>query len=166
MAVITVSEVKTLLQISDSSKDALITALIPMVQDEVIEYCNYGFGTDLDPVAEDWPSGIKIPVAKMIGYNMAQMSGGGASIGLQSETQGGYSYQREGSNGSGSQVSGGYPPSIYTSLDKWRRVSVKNPQKLTQFRDRRLLTLQQIASGGARYFVPGQPIDEDEIVIQ
>lgn len=37
------SEIKTLLQISDSTKDTLIDALIPIVQDEIVEYCGNHF---------------------------------------------------------------------------------------------------------------------------
>jgi len=37
------TEIKTLLQISDSTKDTLIDALIPIVQDEIVEYCNSHF---------------------------------------------------------------------------------------------------------------------------
>lgn len=43
MAIITLAEVKTLLQISDSSKDSLITALIPIVQSFITSYCNNYF---------------------------------------------------------------------------------------------------------------------------
>ena len=43
MAIITLTEVKNLLQISDSSKDSLISALIPIVQSYVTSYCNNYF---------------------------------------------------------------------------------------------------------------------------
>jgi hypothetical protein len=41
--IITVAEAKTLLQIGDSSKDALLAALIPLIQGKVVRYCNNSF---------------------------------------------------------------------------------------------------------------------------
>lgn len=152
MAIITLTEVKTFLQISGTAKDALITALIPEVQSEFIELNHYGFGTDLTPPVEDWPDGCKLPVSQAIGYLMASMTG---SVGLKSESQGGYSYTKEDLGDSG------YPKSIEKSLTKWRRVSVKNPQLMTQFRDRRLLTLKQLSDGVQVYDLPGVPIKLD-----
>ncbi len=43
MAIITLSEVKSLLQISDSSKDTIINTLIPIVQKRVMRYCRNSF---------------------------------------------------------------------------------------------------------------------------
>lgn len=37
------TEIKGLLQITDSSKDAIIDLLIPVVQDEIVDYCNSHF---------------------------------------------------------------------------------------------------------------------------
>jgi hypothetical protein len=39
----TLDEIKLLLQITDSSQDALITALIPICEDYLIDYCNNSF---------------------------------------------------------------------------------------------------------------------------
>ena len=39
----TLAEIKTLLGITDTSKDAQITALIPMVENDVLQYCNNSF---------------------------------------------------------------------------------------------------------------------------
>lgn len=41
--IITVAEAKTLLQLGDTSKDALLTALIPLVQNRIVRYCNNSF---------------------------------------------------------------------------------------------------------------------------
>ncbi len=43
MPIITLADVKSLLQITDTSKDALITTLIPIVQDKVVRYCHNTF---------------------------------------------------------------------------------------------------------------------------
>ena len=39
----TLAEIKVLLGISDTSKDAQITALIPLVEDDLLTYCNNPF---------------------------------------------------------------------------------------------------------------------------
>lgn len=43
MAIVTSTEVKTLLQISGSTYDTLIETLIPIIQDEIVQYCNNPF---------------------------------------------------------------------------------------------------------------------------
>jgi uncharacterized repeat protein (TIGR02543 family) len=148
-------EVKTLLQITGTTKDDLIAMLIPIVQDDIILYTNNLFA-DEDGVS-DWPQGIKLPAAEMIGYQMAVMSGGGASIGMQSESQGGYSYSR----GSGPEVKGesGYPVSIEKKLNKWRLVKVVYTQILTQYRERRLQRAEALAESYPPQFnQPGVPL--------
>jgi hypothetical protein len=37
------TQIKTLLQITDTSKDSLIDELLPIVQDEILDYCNSHF---------------------------------------------------------------------------------------------------------------------------
>lgn len=60
--VITLSKTKTLLQISDTSRDSLIESLIPLVEQAIVDYCNNYF------IDEDVSlNGIKIPKAYM--YN-------------------------------------------------------------------------------------------------
>lgn len=55
------SEIKTLLQITDTSKDSLIDALIPIVQDEIVEYCNSHFSrTILNTDNEEFDGGDTI----------------------------------------------------------------------------------------------------------
>lgn len=126
MAVITLSEVKVFLQIGDTSKDALITALIPQVEEAIKEYCNVAF---VDP----WPVGLKLPAALMIGHDMAAMSGGGTSIGLQSESQGDYSYSRgTGTNGANQ---GSYPDVVLKRLDPYKVSRVHFSTVQTQPRD-------------------------------
>jgi hypothetical protein len=83
MAVITLSEVKVFLQIGDTSKDALITALIPIVEDEIKAYTNQEW-------ADPWPVWMKIPVAELINVQLQTPTNG-----MKSESQGGYSYTRE-----------------------------------------------------------------------
>lgn len=153
MAIITLDKYKTLAGISGTSQDDRIEALIPVVQDDVIAICNYDFGAGTS--TEAWPVGMQIYVVQMIGYLLSTLGG---SVGMNSETQGGYSYTKDaiGVNG--------YPVGVEKGLGKFTRVSAKKTQAATQFRDRRLLTLRRLAEGGNRYFVPGVPIDEANTV--
>lgn len=154
MAIINLETVKVLLQISGTSKDELIETLIPMVQDDVITYCRNTF-EDEDGITV-WPAGIKIVAARMIGEQMAEMSGGGVSIGMESETQGGYSYTR----GTGVEAKGqsGYSTKTEGMLNKWRLVGVQFAQKMQQYRDRRGLNEQEIAKGYASHGTEGFPL--------
>jgi hypothetical protein len=113
MAILSLTEAKTFLQITDTSKDAIITALIPVVQEDVVEYCNRDFLNDAG--AEDWPGPVKFAAAQMISYNMKLTAkSGGESIA--SESIGDYSYTKK---GDGNFING-YPGNIMKTLSKYR----------------------------------------------
>jgi len=97
MAVITQAEVKTLLQITDSTYDALITALIPIVEDYVKNYCNNEF-------TDGYPVGLKGIVAKIIYHNIFNKDGV-------------LKFKR-------GQVSVEYPDNIYKQLDAYKAMKV------------------------------------------
>lgn len=155
MAIIDVDTTKTLLQISGTTKDDLIEMLIPMIQDDVITYCRNTF-EDADGVVT-WPSGIQIVAARMIGEQMAETAGGGASIGLTSESQGGYSYSR-GSDTSASQGRSGYSLRTEKMLDKWKQVGGVFAQKMQAYRDRRGIDGEDLAEGKAIHGQEGVPL--------
>lgn len=127
MAVITLAEYKTLAGISDTTKDALITALIPLVESDIIAICNYDFGAGT--ADEDFPAGMKLYASQMITY---QIASSGKVPTMQSESIDGYSYTRADMGASG------YPASIESGLaSKWRRASFKATQSAGMYRDRR-----------------------------
>ena len=127
MAVITLEEYKLLAGITGPDKDAQITALIPLIEDDIIAICNYDFGQGT--ADEDFPEGMKLYAAQMITY---QSVAAGNVATMQSESIDGYSYSRAEIGRSG------YPSSIETGLkSKWGHVSVKIPQAVTNYRDRR-----------------------------
>jgi len=103
--IITIAEVKTLLQITGTSKDTLITALIPIVESDLLEYLNNDFD-------EEYPPGLKGYLAKMIGYRLDKTSDNVAS-----ETVSRYSVSYK----SGADFIAGYPSTIMTGLSKWRK---------------------------------------------
>jgi len=148
MAVITLEEYKLLTGITGTTQDALITALIPMVQSDIVSICNYDFGEGTD--YEDFPEGIKLYAAQMITY---QKVAAGNVATMQSESIDGYSYSRAEIGRSG------YPSSIESGLkSKWGRVSVKIPQAVTNYRDRRGTGTKALSENDPMYGYPGVPI--------
>lgn len=143
MSVITLEEYKTLRGITGTTQDARISALIPIVQDEIIAFCNQDWGADT--VDEAFPAGLKSVAANMITYQMS----GSQSGGKKSESIDGYSYTREDVGDSG------YPVGIEKGLARYRVASVKMGSFQTQFRDRRELGLQALSDGATPYSVPG-----------
>lgn len=144
MALITVDEVKTFLQISGTSKDDLIEALIPEIEDELRSACNRTF-LDSDG-NEAWEPGLKLPAADMIAFRMDK------SRDLKSETQGGYSYTRQDIGASG------YPVTIEKKIARYTFVSGKFAQKMQAFRDRRGIDLEALEEGKAIRGHEGVPI--------
>lgn len=133
MAVITQEQVKTLLKITTTTSDDLIDMLIPMVEDEIVEECNFAF---LDSNgAESWPAGVTLIASKMIGFRLNDSAG----IGMKSESQGGYSYTKD------DMGKGGYPDSIIAGLAKYRRASTVFSSKMQHYRDRRGMSISAIA---------------------
>ena len=124
MALITLTEVKLLLQITDTTKDALITALIPIIESDVREYCNQDFQDA--PTEPSWEPWMKLPAAKMIGFSMNLSS----VKGFKSESQGGYSYTRDDSIG-------GYPMGIMHSWDKAKIMATGKMSVKANYRDMR-----------------------------
>lgn len=161
MAVISLEYAKTLLQISGTTKDLLIEMLIPIVEDNIKEYCNDDFLDDSTPPVEAWPAGMKLSAAQMIGYSMSIMSGGGNSIGMESESQGEYSYTRE--TPAGSAGVGEYPASVLASLNKWRKSRIHFGSVREQSRDRRGLTLPQLAADKYVPGVDGGPYEDNAV---
>ena len=147
MAVITVDEVKTLLQISNDLKDDLITALIPMIEDEIRNYCNQDFQDA--PTEPSWEVWMKIPAANMIGYTMNTSSNNG----FKSESQGGYSYTKEDSMG-------GFPMGIMHTWDKAKIMSVGKMSIKQNYRDMRGFTPTQLNKNDPIYGVQDGPITE------
>jgi len=144
MAVITLAEYKTLRGITDTTQDALISTFIPLVQDDIVQACNYSFGFDTD--AEDFPASLKLIAAQMITYQMSAQKG--SSV-YQSENIEGYSYTRAAVGGSG------YPETIEKALSKHRRARTIITQVQTQYRDRRQFTPSMLSEAPAEYNIPG-----------
>lgn len=79
MAIVTLAEVKTLLSISDDTKDDQIEMMIPIVEDFVTKYCNDDF-TDEDGVTS-FPAGLKLPTAQLIKFQMEFKGVAGSTVG-------------------------------------------------------------------------------------
>lgn len=90
MAIVTLSEVKTFLQITDTSKDTLITALIPAIEADYLKIRNYAFDLDDDGVTIIYPDGSDYTASLMIGYALNKNN-----TGMKSESLGDYSYTKQ-----------------------------------------------------------------------
>jgi len=133
MAVITLAEVKTLLGITDTSKDVLIAALIPMVESDIKEYTNRLW---VDGPAEPaWAAWMKPPVARMINWLMSAQS----LNGLTNESIGTYSWTK-------AADIGGYPGGLWSPFDKVKFARMGRGQSFGQFRDGRGLTPLELIS--------------------
>lgn len=148
MAIITLTEAKTLLQITDTSKDDLITALIPIIESDIREYCNANFQDS--PLEPSWSEWMKLPAAKMIGFNMELSNFNG----MKSESQGGYSYTKEDSFS-------GYPLSILKSFDKIKYTIVGRQSYKTNYRDMRGWTSSDLVKQNPVEGVQDVPIKEE-----
>ena len=73
---VSLNTVKTILKISDTEYDALITILIPIIEDIVIKYCGVASIDDLS-------TGVTFPIAGLIKYAMEN------PIGAKAQTVGG-----------------------------------------------------------------------------
>ena len=100
MAVITVSEVKTLNQISGSAYDATIAALIPLISNYVSNYVRL-----TEEQIESYP-GIKLAAAQMVKYQLSSVV-----TNVSSETIGDYSVS----------YTGEYPKHLTQILDNYRQ---------------------------------------------
>jgi len=143
MAVITTDEVKTLLQISGTAKDDLIDMLIPLVEGTIREITGQDWQDS--PTVPSWQPWMKLPASKMIGYNLDP-----GSIGMKSESQGGYSYTK-------ADMVNGYPSDIVKQFESVTVIRPLYGQKLTQYNDRRGLTEKQIVDGVVLNSEPGLP---------
>lgn len=83
MAITTVEKVKTILQISDTSKDFLISEMIPLIEDLIQNLQGYNFKTTEDG-STIYPIGYELIAIRMINYNFNQS-------GVESERLGDYS---------------------------------------------------------------------------
>jgi hypothetical protein len=90
MAIITLEQYQTLT--GDTTHDTQISALIPYVQADFVNMCNYDFNQDTDD--EEWPDGCELYVAKMLTWQLNEMGSDGTI--KKSENIDGYSYTLDG----------------------------------------------------------------------
>jgi hypothetical protein len=107
MAITTLTQVKTVLQISGTDKDDLIEALIPLVEEHYLEIRNLPFETDSEGIV--YPTGSALTAVQMVGY---QLQAAQNATGKTSESLGDYSYTM-------GTVDGGYPASITAQIRRY-----------------------------------------------
>jgi hypothetical protein len=107
MAITTLTQVKTILQISGTDQDALIEELIPLVEEQYLEIRNMPFETD--SAGTVYPPGAALTAVQMVGY---QLQARQHATGKTSENLGDYSYTM-------GEVDGGYPDSITMQIRRY-----------------------------------------------
>lgn len=110
MAIITLERAKLFNQITTSTKDALIDALIPQVEGDFLLIRNKAFDEDSNDEVE-YPEGSELIAAQMIGY---LLSAAGRS-GLSSERIGDYAYTAQ----TGADMVMGYPKAIVGRIERY-----------------------------------------------
>jgi hypothetical protein len=114
MAIITTEKVKQYLDITDTTYDAKIALLIPVMEAWVKKYTN---NTMLDADGlDEYPTGIDYPVALLIGYELKERLS--KKSGVSSESLGDWS-------ASYSEIQSGYPNSILSLFKPFRQITFK-----------------------------------------
>ena len=108
----TLETTKTVLGISDTTQDALITLYIPLVEADYLKIRNVPFSLDTDGTTIIYPDGSDISASLMIGFKINQRADGRL---LKSENIDGYSFSLEGYSG----TTNGYPGAITSSIKKF-----------------------------------------------
>ena len=85
MAITTLANVKTFLGLTSTTKDALITMFIPMVESDFLRIRNKAFDTD-DDDAIVYPNGSELTAIKMIAYLLYDSSKSGVAGAVKSES--------------------------------------------------------------------------------
>jgi len=85
MAITTLSNVKTFIGLTDTTKDALITMLIPMVESDFLRIRNKAFATDIyDEIV--YPEGSELTAMKMVAYLLFDSGKAGVAGATKSES--------------------------------------------------------------------------------
>jgi len=85
MAITTLANVKTFLGLTSTTKDALITMFIPMVESDFLRIRNKAFDTDDDDNIV-YPNGSELTAIKMIAYLLYDSSKSGVAGAVKSES--------------------------------------------------------------------------------
>jgi len=80
----TVEEAKALLRIEDTSKDAYLSAILPLLIEYVQRHCNQSFENEEGQV--ELPGGVKIAVAKLAEHHMKEAGVQSESLARHSQT--------------------------------------------------------------------------------
>lgn len=112
--IITLQEFKDLNGITTTDKDAVISALIPLIEEDYLRIRNKPFDEEYNEDTQEWgvvyPLGSKLTAAAMIEYRM----NAGKTSGVQSESLGKYSITYQTGGGAN-----GYPASITGSIKRY-----------------------------------------------
>lgn len=115
MAITTVSDVKSILNITVPTYDARIAIFIPQVEEDFLNIRGIDFDVDSNDIIE-YPANANVIAAMMIGYQLTSTQFGGSGMSDKtSESIGSYSYTKH----SAMELYKGYPRSIVGRIDQW-----------------------------------------------
>lgn len=109
MAIVTLANAKTFLQITGTDKDDVITALIPEIEADFLSIRNAAF--DASGAITLYPDGSELVASQMIGFHLDSLASAGFS--KKSESIGSYSYTASDLDSSG------YPKSITSRIKRY-----------------------------------------------
>jgi len=105
--------VKLILGITTDSKDALITSLIPLIEEDYLAIRNKAFDLDDDGVTIVYPTGAEGTAIRMIGFRLNTLGNDG--VASESLSRHSISFQQ----GSGSGILGLYPASVVGGIKRY-----------------------------------------------
>lgn len=111
MAITTLEQVKAILEITGTEKDATISALIPMVEEEYLAIRNKAFDLD-DEGVTTYPSGASMTAIRMIEYHLIGKPVNGSAGAVASESLSRYSV-------SYAALSKMYPDTIVSGIKRY-----------------------------------------------
>lgn len=111
MPIVTIDAVKTYLQISVTTYDDLIDALIPPVEADYLKIRGVPFDLH-DNLETNYPDDAQLTASLMIGYHVYSDSKG---AGKKSESIGSYSY-------TGEDIEEGYPKSTFNRIERFQKL--------------------------------------------
>lgn len=113
MAIVTLTEVKTFLQITSKTYDALIVKLIPQVEAKYENIRGITFDVDSNDEIE-YPEGSELTASQMVGYLISTSTLSNMTD-KKSESIGSYSYTRGGTE----DMVQGFPKSIVSQIEQY-----------------------------------------------
>ncbi len=117
MAITTLERVKLYLTLTDTTKDDLISFLIPLVEADFLRIRNKAFDTDADTGAIVYPNGAEITAIQMIAYHLYDSSQEGLAGAVKSESLSRHSITY-------AELVNGYPGDLVKKIQRYNTMTL------------------------------------------